>query len=65
MGIERAGAASRGSQYGIQRYVNDRPLELNRAISEAGGPPDAEATEWLSPLHGDEYSTRISSTSSG
>lgn len=56
MGIDRAGQASRGSQYWIQCYVNDRPLEVNRAISEAGGPTDAEKTEWVSPLRSDAYS---------
>lgn len=55
MGIDRSGAASKGSQYWIQRYVNERPVELNGAITTATAGALSGELEWLSPLREDGY----------
>ena len=55
MGIDREGQANKGSQYWIQRYVNERPDELNAAITAATSGAFAGELEWVSPLREDGY----------
>ena len=55
MSGDKHGKATRGSQLWLQRFVNERPEALNKAIIDVAPKLAGQTIEWVSPLAGEGY----------
>ena len=55
MNVQHQGKASRGSQFWLQKLVNEQPETLNKAIGDAAPTLAGQAIKWMSPLASEAY----------
>jgi hypothetical protein len=55
MSIQNQGKAARGSQFWLQKLVNERPEAFNKAIGDAAPALAGQTIEWVSPLASENY----------
>ena len=55
MPIQKRGKADRGSQFWLQKLVNEQPETLNNAIVTVGPALAGQTIEWVSPLASEGY----------
>ena len=55
MSIQNQGKATRGSQFWLQKLVNEQPEALNKAIGNVAPVLAGQTIEWVSPLASEGY----------
>jgi hypothetical protein len=55
MSVQNQGKAARGSQFWLQKLVNEQPETLNNAIVAVAPALEGQTLEWVSPLSSEGY----------
>ena len=55
MSIQNQGKATRGSQFWLQKLINEQPEALNNAIVDVAPALAGQMIEWVSPLASEGY----------